>query len=136
MMGPGGGPGGGRLLHLLLLSSDLQLTDIQRDQIRGVLKDHEEKVGQAMKQVCEAKKNLFKVAHEADADEQAIREAASKLGRAIGDAAVIKSKMHRQVQEILTPQQKEKIKQFRKDRCHGKKKGCFRKAGDDQAPGE
>lgn len=126
---------GERLLHLLLLSSDLQLSNDQREQIRTLLRYRKEKVHPAKKKVSQAKHHLFRVTQDPDADEQAIRDAATTLSKAISEAAVMKAEFHARFREILTPEQHEQIKQFHGKQCDRHHKGPH-EPRDVQAPGE
>lgn len=103
----------GQFGRLLTLRSELGVTPEQRAAIREILKSHKAEFATALKPVAEKRRALREATLADNANESAIRAAADELGKAIGDAAVlgaiIKAKMH----EVLTPEQRQKISQFR-----------------------
>lgn len=102
--------------RLVTLKSDLNLTDEQRTEIRETVKAHREALVPAIEEVM-AKRNILRAAVLADnADESAIRAAATDLGASIGDAAVLASKVAAEVKPILTDEQKQILQDFRADR--------------------
>lgn len=118
--GPGGlgMPGLGRLItgnigRLLVLRSELNMTAAQRHQIQSVVKSHRQEIAPVAKAVVEKKRALREAVMNKAGDEKAIRAAADELGKAIGDAAVVASKVIDQSKGSLTHEQLERIQQFR-----------------------
>jgi Spy/CpxP family protein refolding chaperone len=90
----------------------LDLTEEQRELIRDIL--------QAGRDACEAGReavaNATKALHTAvteGADEAIIREAATNLGTALGDQAVLRASTITLVKEILTEEQLEQLQQMK-----------------------
>lgn len=105
----------GHLGRLLVLRSEMNVTDEQRQKIKGVVVEHKGEIAKAAKGVWEKRTALRDAVLGGEADEAAIRRAADELGKAIGDAAVLGSKIRGQVAPILTDRQKELIKECRAD---------------------
>lgn len=102
MLTHAGGPQGDMIFGLIM--RQLDLTDEQREQIKGILEANQEGLETAREAVQDATKAL----HEAvinDAGEADIRAAATGLGTAIGNEAVLRSAMMASVKQVLTPDQ-------------------------------
>jgi Spy/CpxP family protein refolding chaperone len=123
--GPGRWPGAktplgrmisGNLGRLMVLRSELNLSDEQRGQVRDVLVRHRGEIA-ATAQTVRAKHLVLRDAVLAEAaDEAAIRAAAAELGEQIGEAAVKASKLKAQIAPILTDEQRVLIVKFMADR--------------------
>jgi Spy/CpxP family protein refolding chaperone len=119
--GRGHGEGGplralmsGQVGRLLTLRSELDLTTEQKDSIHKIVDNHRQEIRDVMKPVAEKRRALRDATIAASPDEKAIRAAASDLGSALGNAAVLGSKIKTEVVTVLTPEQKQKIDEFRK----------------------
>jgi Spy/CpxP family protein refolding chaperone len=119
--GPGGFPGAhtplGRLIsgsigRLMVLRSDLALTDVQRMQVRELLVQHRAEIAATVKSVRDCRVELRDMVLRGDADEATIKAAADKLGTAIGDAAVKATKLRNDLAPILTDEQKARLREF------------------------
>ncbi len=87
----------------------LDLSDSQRDQVRGVLKAHKDAILQNIQSVHQARLALR---HSIDADpvdEAAIRKTAADLGSAEGEAAVLRARIKAEILPVLNDDQKEKL---------------------------
>jgi Spy/CpxP family protein refolding chaperone len=123
--GPGRWPGAktalgrmisGNLGRLMVLRSELNLSDEQRGQVRDVLVRHRGEIV-ATAQAVRAKRLVLRDAVLAEtADEAAIRAAAAELGEQMGEAAVKASKLKAQIAPILTEEQRALIVKFMADR--------------------
>ena len=82
-------------------------------QIRGIVKSHRQEIASVLKPVAEKRRALRDATLAENASEATIHAAANELGKAIGDAAVVGSKIKAEVHQVLTPEQREKITQFR-----------------------
>jgi hypothetical protein len=104
---PGVGGGLGVCAVPLRILRQLDLTDEQVEAINEVLKANQEKAETAGKAVAEATKGL----HEAviKGDEAGIREAATKLGKAIGNGAVLRAATMASVKKVLTDEQRAEL---------------------------
>jgi Spy/CpxP family protein refolding chaperone len=110
-----------RLIHQRLgkwleLKDELGLTDQQRDAIHEILRNHRDELRPAIKTVIEQHRVLRNAVLADDAEETAIGNAATDMGTAIGDAAVVASQVAREVKAVLTPEQLTKLREFRADR--------------------
>lgn len=103
----------GQFGRLLQLRSELDLSDEQRTEIREIVKSHKSEIAAAMKPVVEKRRALREATLAETPNEQAIRTAAADLGKALGDVAVVGAKIKAEVREVLTPEQREKIKSHR-----------------------
>lgn len=104
----------GQFGRLLALRSELDATAEQRDKIRAILKSHKAEIASALRPVAEKRRALREATLAENANEATIRAAADELGKAIGDAAVVGSKIKAEVREVLTPEQRERVTQFRR----------------------
>ena len=121
----------GHLGRLLVLRSEMNVTDEQREKIKDVLVEHKPEIAEAAKGVWEKRSALRDAVLDNEADEAAIRRAADELGKAIGDAAVLGSKIRGQVAPILTDKQKELIKECRSD-CQAATQKLFQQTASSQ----
>jgi Spy/CpxP family protein refolding chaperone len=85
----------------------------QREQIRGIVKSHRREIAAVLRPVADKRRALRDATLAENANEAAIRTAADELGKAIGDAAVVGSKIKAEVRPVLTPEQRDKITKFR-----------------------
>jgi Spy/CpxP family protein refolding chaperone len=103
----------GHVGRLMTLHSELGLTAEQHEQFHKIVASHRQEL-LAVATPVHAKRRALCDAVLAEApDEQAIRAAASDLGAAIGDAAVLGARIKAEAAGILTPEQREKIGAFR-----------------------
>jgi Spy/CpxP family protein refolding chaperone len=103
----------GQFGRLLALRSELDVSAEQRAEIRGVVKSHKQELAAALKPVAEKRRALRDATLAEHPEEAKIRAAADELGKAIGDAAVVGSKIKSEVHNVLTPEQRERVGQFR-----------------------
>lgn len=103
------------IARFLGLRADLGITDEQRVQIRQTLAAHKKEIAQAALDVVTKRRALRSAVLAPTPDEQVIRAASDALGKAIGDAAVLGSKVIGELRPILTPEQIEKIKKCQAD---------------------
>ena len=102
----------GSIGRVLVLRSDLDLTEVQRLQVRDVLVQHRPEIAATVKSVRDSRVELRNAVLRGDADEATIRAAADKLGQAVSDAAVKAAKLRNELAPILTDEQKERIGEF------------------------
>jgi len=103
---------GAQVGRRMLLRSQLELTAEQRQQLAGILRQHLQEIIAVVKPLVEAKRALREAIMAERPDPKKIRAAADKLGKAIGDAAVLAGKIKVEAAEVLTPKQLELIKKF------------------------
>jgi Spy/CpxP family protein refolding chaperone len=105
----------GQFGRLLALRSELDVTAEQRTQIREIVKSHRQEIAAVLKPVAEKRQALRDATLIENANEAAIHAAADELGKVIGDAAVVGATIKTEVRNVLTPEQRAKITQFRHD---------------------
>ncbi len=115
---------------IMQLVRRLDLTDEQSEQIKETVKANKEKIQAAQKAVAEARKALNETVAKG-ADEAAIRDAATAVGKALGDAAVLRANTTASVKAILTDEQRTKLDELRKE---GQERRANR-TGEMQRPG-
>src|SRR5437868_6103243 len=115
--GPGrfGGPlGAGGPMGMLppMLGRELQLTDAQRDQIKSIADSHRDE-WKALADRQRAAHEALQAAVTAEAvNESAIREKSAELAAVEADAAVARAHAHAEIVQILTADQKAKLKEL------------------------
>jgi|SRR3972149_1113190 len=89
----------------------LELTDEQKKSVKQITEAAKEKNQKADKVVGEARKAL----HEAvvKGDETTIRQAATNLGKVLGDQAVLKAQTMASIKAVLTPEQLQKLEELK-----------------------
>jgi Spy/CpxP family protein refolding chaperone len=97
------------------LRQDLNVTAEQRSEIKGIVSEHKQELREAAGEVIAAKRALREATLAENPDEATIRAAADQLGDAIGDAAVIGSKVAGDAREVLTSEQIAMLEQARAD---------------------
>ncbi len=101
----------GSLGRWMVLRSELQLTEQQRNEIRDVLVSHRAQIAETMKSL-HAKRAVLRDAVLQGQSEDQVRAAAVELGNAIADASVKASKLRNQVAPILSEEQRKLIGKF------------------------
>jgi Spy/CpxP family protein refolding chaperone len=103
----------GRLVlgRLLLLDTQLNLTDQQRKKIEGLLREHRAEIVDTVKAVRE-KEVALRDAVLQGKDDAAIRDAAKAWGDEMADAAVKAKQLRNEIAGILNDQQRNVIGQF------------------------
>jgi len=105
----------GQLGRLLTLRSEVNLTTDQKQKIAVIVKSHKAEIAAAAQPIVEKRRALRDAVNAKTPDEKAIRAASEELGKAIGGAAVLGSKIKAEVRAVLTPEQLQKIEEFRKN---------------------
>jgi periplasmic protein CpxP/Spy len=107
--GPRRGPGpGGPLADLGLRG--IELTDAQREQLKGIMESHRPEMQKAGEAVRDAHRSLAEATQAQPVNEDAIRAAATAVGTATGNDAVLRAKLRSEVFAILTAEQQEQAK--------------------------
>lgn len=91
----------------------LELTDDQTAQIKTILKAHSEEIQTQIEASAAARRALHDAIVAQPTDEAAIRARALDVGRIHGDGAVLFAKIRTEVDPILTPDQRQKLQNFR-----------------------
>ena len=102
----------GSIGRLMVLRSDLALSNAQRMQVRELLMQHRAEIATTVMSVRDCRIELRDTVLRGDADEATIKAAADKLGAAIGEAAVKAAKLRNAVAPILTEAQQTRVREF------------------------
>ena len=103
---PGGGP-------FDLGLRGIELSDTQREQIRGIVESHKAEFDAAAAKLRDARRAFAEAVQAASIDESAIRSASTAVAGAMADEAILHAKVRTEVQAVLTPEQQEQVKQRR-----------------------
>jgi protein CpxP len=108
-LSPGFGHGA-RAEHMFEhLSSELDLSDAQRAQVRGVLRNHADEILAHVQAARDARKALHDAVMATTTDETAIRSLAAQIGTVHSDGALMIVKIRAEIWPILTPDQQQKM---------------------------
>ncbi|MBI4961673.1 MAG: Spy/CpxP family protein refolding chaperone [Desulfomonile tiedjei] len=103
----------GNIGRFLVLRSELNVTPEQRAKIAATVKSHRDEIRPVAKSILEKRSALREAVLATTKNDEAIRKAANDLGKAIGDASVLASKVIGEARTALTPEQIERIHKFR-----------------------
>ena len=98
---------------ILALRDELNLTEVQKAQLKEVFQAWRPEFRPALQKAGEKKRALGAAIAAEPVDEAAIRAAGAELGQAIGEAAVVASKFVNEARSLLTPEQLQKIAEYR-----------------------
>lgn len=111
-MGPDFGFGFGG--HMMGYFSDvLDLSQAQQDQIKAILEKEKPTVQPLMKQLMQAHQDLEKLEQSGTFDEAKVRALAAQNTPALTELLVQKARIHSELMQVLTPDQKTKLQQLR-----------------------
>jgi len=105
----------GNVGRLMVLRSELNATDQQRDQVRRVLESHQAQIARQAKNVWTKRIALRDAVMGDSSDEKAVRQAADELGDAIGDAAVLAARLRGELEPVFSDEQKERVDACRRE---------------------
>jgi len=108
-LGPGFGHGPRAERIFEHLSSELELSDAQRAQVRGVLRNHADEILAHVQAARDARRALHDAVMATSADETAIRSLAAQIGTVHQDGALMIVKIRSEIWPILTPEQQQKM---------------------------
>ena len=111
--GPGGFGRGGPMGLLPMLGREIQLTDAQRDQIKTIADSHRDEWKGLMDRERTARTALEEAVAADNVDESAIRQKSAELAAVDADVAVARAHAHAEVFQLLTADQKAKLKEMR-----------------------
>jgi Spy/CpxP family protein refolding chaperone len=100
----------GNIGRLMVLRSELNVTDQQREKIKAVVVAHKSEILAEAKAIVQKRRALRHAVLTERPDEAAIRKGADELGHEIGNAAVLAAKIKDQVAPLLSGEQKELVK--------------------------
>lgn len=102
----------GKIGRLMVLKSELGVTEEQRTKLREIGLAHRSEAAPAIAQFSASFRGLRDAVLAENTDEATIRKAADEHGKAVGDLAVVLSKMAGEGREVLTEDQRSQIKSF------------------------
>jgi periplasmic protein CpxP/Spy len=105
--GPGRGPGGA-----MGLLRGLDLTDAQKDQVKTIMQSHQEERKALGDRARTAHQALQAAITAETVDEALIRQRSADVAAVDADMAVADARVHAEVWQILTAEQKAKAKEF------------------------
>lgn len=108
--GPGGFRAGGPMGMLPRLSREINLTDAQREQIRAIAESHKADWTALSDRARTARIALNDAVNAEPIDEALIRQKSSEVAAVDADIAVARARAHAEVRQILTAEQKEKVR--------------------------
>ncbi|MCX5659168.1 MAG: Spy/CpxP family protein refolding chaperone [Planctomycetota bacterium] len=103
----------GQVGRLMVLKSDMNVTDEQRAKIRAIVESHKGQIAPAAKDLATRGRALREAVIADKTDERAIRAAAGEMGRSIGEAAVLAAAIRAEVRPLLTDEQRKALDAFR-----------------------
>ena len=103
----------GSIGRLLVLRSELGVTVEQRAQIRATVLEHAPDLVETAQDVVQEWRTLGDAVLAEEIDEKAIRNTTAEFGASIGDAAIARAKLVREVRGVLSNEQIDAIKEFR-----------------------
>ena len=86
----------------------LDLTDEQKTQIKGILKSHREEFHDSLDKLRTLHETVGKISHQQGVDEAAIRAAVGQAVGPLGDLAVLHVRVRQEIDAVLTPEQRQK----------------------------
>jgi Spy/CpxP family protein refolding chaperone len=102
----------GNFGRLMTLRSEANVTPDQRQKVRAVLTSHKAEIGDVAKDLVAKRRALRDAVRAETRDEAAIRKAGEELGRSIGNAAVLGSKVRGELKPVFTEKQIELFQKF------------------------
>jgi len=99
----------------LILRSNMNVTDEQREKIRAIVESHKPEIVEAVKPIVAGKRAIADAVGADKTDEAAIRAACGDLGRSLGDASVLAAKVRKEVLTVLTDDQRELFDAFQSE---------------------
>jgi Spy/CpxP family protein refolding chaperone len=91
------------------IARELELSDSQQAQIRGILKNHVDEIETHVKAAMDARRSLHDSVMAQPTDETAIRSMAQQVGAVHGDGALLFARIRTEIWPILTADQQQKL---------------------------
>ena len=108
-MGPGFGHGPRASRMFDHLAGELDLSDAQRVQVRGVLKNHADEILAHVQAARDARRALHDAVMATQPDDASIRSLAAQIGSVHADGALMIVRIRSEIWPILTPDQQQKL---------------------------
>jgi protein CpxP len=114
--GPRGRGGFGRGSRVGFPLAALDLTEAQREQVRGVMQSHREAMQEAGKRLRDAHVAQRNAVETVPVNEGLVRSTSQTLANAQTDMALLQARIHSEVWALLTPEQQQKAKELKAER--------------------
>lgn len=124
--GRGHGQHGGGFLKVL---TQLDLTDSQKQEIAGILKQHRDGAQEVRNNLFKARKALMEAITAPNFDETTVRTAVRQVAVYGEEMAVLRARMFQEINSRLTPEQQETVQKLRADLASRMQKRIARKTG-------
>jgi len=111
-----GPDGAGRMGGPGMILRALDLTEAQREQVKNVMQDHRADMEAIGKRLREAHRAQREAVETVPVNEGLIRSTAQALATAETDMAILQSRIHNEVWNLLTPEQQAKAKELKSQR--------------------
>jgi Spy/CpxP family protein refolding chaperone len=105
----------GNIGRLLVLKSELGVTNKQKGEIKAIVKKRMSEMAPMLRSVVEQKRKLREAVLADQPNESTIRTAAADLGKSIGETAVMASKVIGEARKNLTKEQVDRLGRFKAD---------------------
>lgn len=118
--GPMGHEGamGGHGMHWMGMLHHLDLSEAQRDKIFTLMHDQAPKMHELMKAGRQAHRDLAAASEGSSFDEAKAKSASDTLARSHAEMGLMQAKMHYQLMQILTPEQRKSMETFKHAHTH------------------
>jgi len=110
---PERGPGHHR--GFLKVLAQLNLTDTQKQDIAGILKQHREEMQELRSGMLKARTALMEAITANEFNESAVREAARQAAETGEQRAVLRAKIFGEIRKLMTPEQQEMLQKIKAD---------------------
>ena len=102
-----------RMMHAL---KQVGVTDAQKEQIRGILREQRPQVQPLRKQLVQERRALRDAIQQSPVNESAIRTQSARVAQVQADLAVQRARIADKVRAVLTPDQVSKLKELQAQR--------------------
>lgn len=107
---------GGDLFFLEHMAQKLDLSDDQRKQVEAIMNQQREQARPYVKTLVETRREMRHAMKGDDFDEAAIRAIAERQARAVTEMAVLRARGRHAMQQILTPEQRQRMRHQHRER--------------------
>lgn len=127
---PGPGPGHGHYRGgFLKVLTQLDFTDVQKQEIAGILKQHRDGARELRRNLIKSRTALMKAVTAPNFDENAVRTAVRQVAVCGEELAVLRARTFSEINSRLTPEQQETVRKIRADLASRMHKRIERKTG-------
>ena len=98
---------------LQVAREELELTQEQEQRIKATLREHKDTLKELIAALHQARSQLRQAIQSPDANESAVRSAATKVAAVEADLAVERMKLYAQINPVLSGEQLQKLKELR-----------------------